>query len=370
MDYLIAGGSGFIGSNLISHILSREPEANIINLDLQRREPVEEHMSISRFQGRYTFKEGDVCEIATYEHYLKVSDVVINCATENDKCRFSEKVERFIRTNVLGARVLAGACVRNNVPLLHVSTDEVYGSCPFTVQRREEHTPIDPTNPYATTMAAGERLAAIAGRRGGVPIAIARVCEIIGPNQGLSQLVPRTIKMIKDGRPPWIPGKKGERYRDWLHVLDLCSALELVVRSITGRVPLKVSEDTHPEHNIPGRTVISGTSVATASPPAPIKQPKKIVSGVSYFNITAEMRYDLNAIVESILSLMGSRLPIQDRLDEGYLDLGYNPSGRKLNYQGWQARFTDIREVLRSTIEWYEEHPWFIDAVPSGRLGP
>ncbi|MBN1390206.1 MAG: NAD-dependent epimerase/dehydratase family protein [Candidatus Thermoplasmatota archaeon] len=370
MDYLVAGGNGFIGSNLITHILSREPEANIINLDLQRREPMEDYMSISRHHGRYTFKEGDICELSTYEHYLKVSDVVINCASENDKGRFSEKMERFIKTNILGARVLADACVRNNVPLLHVSTDEVYGSCPFTVQRREEHTPIDPTNPYATTMAAGERLVAISGRRGGVPIAIVRTCEAIGPNQGLTRIVPRTIKMIRDGRPPWIPGKKGERYRDWLHVLDLCSAIGLVVRSITGNLRLNVSEDTHPEHNLPGRTVISGTSVATTSPPSPVKHPKQIMSGVSYFNITAEMSHDLNAIVETILSLMGSELPVQDRMDEGYLDLGYNASGKKLNYHGWQAKFTDIREVLRSTIEWYEEHPEITDSIPSGRLGP
>jgi len=370
LDYLIAGGNGFIGSNLISHILTREPDANIINLELSRREGMEDYMGISTFQGRYAFKEGDVCELSTYEHYLKVSDVVINCAMENDRARFSERMERSIRTNILGARVLADACVRNNVPLLHVSTDEVYGSCPFTVQRREENSPLDPTNPYATTMAAGERLVSIAGRRGGVPIAIVRPCEIIGPNQGMTQVVPRTIKMIKDGRPPWIPGKIGERYRDWLHVLDLCSALELIIRSVTGKVSPKVSEDTHPEHNPPGKTVISGTSVATTPPPHLQKKNKPIVSGVTYLNVTSEMRHTLNNIVESVISLMGSELPVQERFDEGYMDLGYNASGKKLMYQGWQAKFTDIMEGLRSTIEWYEEHPEVIDSVPSGRLMP
>ncbi|MGA1873872.1 MAG: NAD-dependent epimerase/dehydratase family protein, partial [Thermoplasmatota archaeon] len=295
-------------------MLSREPDANIINLDLERKEAMEDYMSISQYQGRYTFKEGDICELASYEHYLKVSDVVINCATENDRGHFTERLERSIRTNVLGARVLADACVRNNVPLLHVSTDEVYGSCPFTVQRREENAPLDPTNPYATTMAAGERLVSIAGRKGGVPIAIVRPCEVIGPNQGLSHLVPRTIKMIKDRRPPWIPGKKGERYRDWLHVLDLCLALELIVRSITGKVGPIVSEDSHPEHNPPGKTVISGTSVATAPMTSPQKQRKQIVSGVTYVNITAEMRQNISGIVDTIISLMGSELPLQEVL--------------------------------------------------------
>ena len=370
MDYLIAGGNGFIGSNLIAHILAREPEANVINLDKSRKEAMEEYMSISKHQGRYTFKEGDICELASYEHYLKVSDVVINCAHDNDRAHIIERLEKAIKTNILGARVLADACVRNNVPLLHVSTAEVYGSSPFTVQRREEHTPPDPTNSYATTMAAGERLVAIAGKKGGVPIAIVRPCEIVGPNQGPASLVPRTIKMIKEGRPPWVFGKKGERYRDWLHVLDLCNALELVISSITGKVSPKVTEDTHPEHNPPGKTVISGTSVATTPSSSVIQQPKQIMSGVTFFNITSELRYNLNTMVEMILSIMGSELPVQERIDEVYRDMGYNASGKKINYHGWQAKFTDIKEVLSSTVEWYNDNPDVIDSIPSGRLRP
>jgi dTDP-glucose 4,6-dehydratase len=370
VDYLITGGNGFIGSNLIAHILARESDANVINLDTSRNETMEEYMDISKHQGRYTFKEGDVCELGTYEHYLKVSDVIINCAVENDRSHMTERLDKSIRTNILGARVLADACVRNNVPLLHLSTDEIYGSCPFTVQRREEHTPSDPTNVFATTMAAGERLVAIAGRKGGVPIAIVRPCEIIGPNQGPTNIVPRTIKMVKDGRPPWISGEKGERYRDWLHVLDLCYALELITRSITGKVGPKISEDTHQEHNPPGKTVISGTSVATTPKTTPTSQPKQIMSGVTYFNITAEMRHNINSIVEMILQLMGSELPVQVSIDEAYRDLGYNASGKKLSYHGWQAKFTDIKEGLSSTIEWYNENPSVIDSVPSGRLRP
>jgi hypothetical protein len=71
-----------------------------------------------------------------------------------------------------------------------------------------------------------------------------------------------------------------------------------------------------------------------------------------------------------VLSIMNSELPIQERSDEAYYDMGYNASGKKINYHGWQAKFTDMNEVLSSTIEWYNEHPEVIDSVPSGRLRP
>jgi nucleoside-diphosphate-sugar epimerase len=116
--------------------------------------------------------------------------------------------------------------------------------------------------------------------------------------------------------------------------------------------------------------VISGTSVATTPSVTPSSQPKQIMSGVTYFNITSEMRHNLNNIVEMVLQLMGSELPVQLNVDQAYSDLGYNASGKKLAYHGWQAKFTDIKEILSSTIEWYNENPVVIDSIPSGRLRP
>jgi nucleoside-diphosphate-sugar epimerase len=221
-------------------------------------------------------------------------------------------------------------------------------------------------------MAAGERLVSLAGKRSEVPIAIARPCEIIGPNQGPINIVPRTIKMIKERRPPIVYSKKGERYRDWLHILDLCSALDLIIKSITGKVGPTLSEDHHDEHNPPGKTVISGTSVGTT--PSVVskigKQHTPIISGVTIMNITAENRESLNTLVEMVIDIISSDLPLQERKDPTYSDLGYNPSGKKITYHGWQAKFTDIKEVIRSTIDWYNEHPEIIDSVPSDRLRP
>ncbi len=371
MDYLITGGNGFIGSNLMPNILARDPEASIINLDLRRDDAMEERMGLSDHQGRYMFKEGNINELASFEHYLKVSDLVINLASENDRSTFRERMEKFVLTNIMGARVLADACSRNGVPLLHLSTDEVYGSCPYTVQRRDENAPLDPTNPYATTMAAGERLVALSGKEGGIPIAILRACEVIGPNQSMNNLVPGSIKMIREGKPPVVRGKSEDKFRDWVHVLDLCHAIELLGMSITGHVDLSTREMPDQE-KVTGRTVIHGTDIATQrdSPGIPKTTERRVMSGVAIFNVTSELRETVSSIVKRVLSAMGSELPIRESRDPAYKDLGYNPSGKKLSYQGWQAKYTDLDSIITSTVEWYMEHPEVVEMPGSSHLMP
>ncbi len=371
MDVLIVGGNSFIGGNLQSYLLSRDQGINIISLDVTRDTRMEDVMGLNQYQGRYSFKEGGICDLSTYEHYLKVSDLVINCSSVGYRSRFSEGMELFIRTNIQGARMLAESACRYHVPLMHISTDEVYGSCPFTVHRREETAPLDPTNSFAATMAAGERLVSLAGKSSGNPIMIARPCELIGPNQDPDRIVPRTIRSIMGGRPPGIREKGGERYRDWLHVLDLCSALHLLMESISGSSGPISPEEGENVHSQPGGTVISGTSVASTPSSGPRNSSKRsILSGVSIFNITSEMRYPITDVVERTMKLMGSVLPVQETSEEGYRDLGYNPSGKKITYQGWQGRYDDIDGILLSTIEWYKENPDMLSLPPSQKLMP
>jgi dTDP-glucose 4,6-dehydratase len=371
LDILIVGGNSFIGSNLQSYLLSRDQEINVINLDEARNTRMEEVMGFNQYQGRYSFKEGGICDLSSYEHYLKVSDLVINCSSIGYRPRFREGMGKFIRTNILGARMLADSACRFHIPLMHISSDEVYGSCPFTVHRRDETSPLDPTNSFAATLAAGERLVSLAGKKSGNPIVIARPCELIGPNQDPDRIIPRTIHSITGGRPPVVREKGGERYRDWLHVLDLCSALHILMESISGTTGPPSSEEGENVHSQPGGTVISGTSIGTTPSPPPGKTSKRsILSGVSIFNITSEMRYPITEIVERTMRLMGSVLPLQETSGEGYRDLGYNPSGKKISYQGWQARYDDIDGILLSTIEWYKDNPDMLNLPPSGKLMP
>ena|GEM_PF-2627085 len=371
MDLLIVGGNSFIGSNLQAYLLGRDPSINIMNLDSARDNRMEDIMGLSRYQGRYSFKGGEVCDLSTYEHYLKVSDMVINCSSNIRGSFFREGMERYMRANTLGARILADSASRNHVPLIHVSSDEVYGSCPYTVHRRDESSPLDPTNSFATTIAAGERLVSIAGKESGTPMVIVRPCELIGPNQPAYGIVPRTIRSIMAGRPPTFREKGGERYRDWLHILDFCSAVEILMDSLTGSTE-PVKQETEGEvHSPPGKTVISGTSVATVQTQPPEKKvARSVLSGVSVFNITSEMRYPIVDIIERTMKLMGSDLPLQESKEEGYRDLGYNPSGKKISYQGWHPRYNDVDEILKSTVDWFRENPDILQLTASSHLGP
>lgn len=371
LDILVVGGNSFIGSNLCSYLLGRNPGISIMNIDEVRDPRMEEVLGLNGYNGRYFFKEGKTSDLTTFEHYLKVSDVVVNAASVGYSPHFKEAMEMYIKKNIKGARLLADSACRNRVPLLHISNDEVYGSCPFTVQRRDESSPVDPSNSFSTTMAAGERLVSIAGKNSGSPIVIARPCEIIGPNQPASGIVPRTIRALLSNQPPQVRDKGGERYRDWLHVMDLCSALNLLIDSLTGSSGPKKAEGEMNVHSHPGGTVISGTSVGTASPAPPEKSGKRsVLSGVSIFNITAEMRFTITDIVKKTMEIMGSDIPLQESMEEGYKDIGYNPSGKKILYQGWHPRYTDIDDILKSTIEWYKDHANILMASPSTRLMP
>lgn len=372
MEFFIAGGNGFIGSNLVANLLRRYPDSGVYNLDLYENRELLRMMDVEDQKERYTFVEGNVMDPDTYEDYLKLSDVVITCAFENNRELFQEKMHRFINTNILGSRILADVTGRYEIPMIMISTDEVYGSCPETIPRRDENAPMMPTNPYATTMAAAESLCSQSRKMYNSPLVILRPCMLVGPNQGKRRLIPGTIKSVMDGKPPKVMGKRDKHYRDWLHVYDLCSAVDLVIKGMTGRglthdSPAKVGMDGH------NMTVISGTEVATVPPKKMDKKtsPEQLIAGGAVsFNVTGEMRYPIYTIVELILKEMGSELPIQEKEHSIYRDIGYNPSGRKLSYQGWSPKYNEIDGILRSTIEWYREHPEALEMVSTGQLKP
>ena len=371
MEYFIAGGCGFVGSNLIPYILNRDEEATVINLDINHSSTVDGFMNLGSASGRYTFVEGDVADLESYEEYLKVADVVINLAVENSVSQFEERMDRFIRTNIMGSRILSDSSAKNGIPMVHLSTDQVYGSCPITVPRRDENSPLNPTNSYATTMAAGERLLEISRRRSKLPLIVLRTCELIGPNQALSKTIPSTIKSIKENKPPTIKGTRGDRYRDWLHVLDLCSAIDFVVGSLMGETESD-GRDTQ-DSKRPGMTVISGTDVGTKPTERGSGYPhqgRRVLSGVTAFNVTSEIRMYVSDMVRKVMEIMGSDLPIQEVREEWERDIGYNASGRKIHYQGWSARYTDLDEILKSTIDWYLDHEEILRTDEGGHLKP
>jgi len=225
MRTLITGGCGFIGSHTIKQALLDGKFKKVVNLDSLTYSGNPENLAEIN-DGRYKFIHGSIND---YELVFRVLieeeiDAVIHLAAESHVDRSINSVEPFVRTNVDGTRVIL-ECLRDvakldrEICMVHVSTDEVYGSLgpddpPFT-----EETPLSPRNPYAATKAASDMLVQSFSNTFGVNAATTRCSNNFGPNQFPEKLIPlMTLNALEGNRLP-IYGD-GMQIRDWIHVKD------------------------------------------------------------------------------------------------------------------------------------------------------
>ena len=133
----------------------------------------------------------------------------------------------FVTTNVLGTQVLLEGCRTARVPrIIHVSTDEVYGSLPHGSWT--EDTLLEPNSPYAASKAASDLIARAYGRAHGLSVSITRCSNNYGPYQFVEKLIPLFVTNLLDGRDVPLYGD-GHHVREWLHVDDHCRAVHLVL---------------------------------------------------------------------------------------------------------------------------------------------
>ena len=234
---LVTGGAGFIGSNLVRHLLASDPEVEVLNLDaLTYAGHLANLRGVDQTYGdRYRFEHGDIRD-APFVHDLFgrfQPDTVIHLAAESHVDRSIDGPLDFVDTNVGGtanlleaARALWGD--RSDVRFHHVSTDEVYGSLGEDGLFQED-TPYDPSSPYSASKAASDHLARAWHRTFGLPVTLSNCSNNYGPYQFPEKLVPLMVRTAAAGRPLPVYGDGGN-VRDWLHVDDHCAALELVVR--------------------------------------------------------------------------------------------------------------------------------------------
>ena len=158
--------------------------------------------------------------------------VVINFAAESHVDRSISDPGIFVQTNVMGTVVLLDASKKYGVKRFHqVSTDEVYGDLPldrpdlfFT-----EETPLHTSSPYSSSKASADLFVMAYYRTYGMPVTISRCSNNYGPYQFPEKLIPLMISRALAEEPLPVYGK-GENVRDWLHVLDHCIAIDLIVR--------------------------------------------------------------------------------------------------------------------------------------------
>ena len=230
---LITGGAGFIGSNFIHYILSKYNDYQVINLDKLTYAANLDNLKDIEDNKNYRFIHGDIVD---QEFIFKLFenekfDIVINFAAESHVDNSILNPQIFTITNILGTQVLLDACRKYNIKRFHqVSTDEVYGELPLDDKNIlfTEKTPLNPSSPYSASKASADMLVKSYYRTYSLPITISRCSNNYGPYQHLEKLIPLMIsKAINNDNLP-VYGN-GLNVRDWLHVYDHCTAIDLII---------------------------------------------------------------------------------------------------------------------------------------------
>lgn len=238
MKLLITGAAGFIGSHFVDYVLDHHPEDTVIGLDKLTYAGNLDNLAGRLQDCRFRFFRADICDREAVFPLLEREsvDCIVNFAAESHVDRSLQDPGVFLRTNVLGVGVLLDGTAQFGVSRFHqVSTDEVYGDLPLDRPelKFDEGSPLRPSSPYSASKAAADLLALSYFRSFGTPVTITRSSNNYGPRQYSEKLIPRMIRRARAGRPLPVYGD-GRNVRDWIHVLDHCAAVDLVIRK--GRV--------------------------------------------------------------------------------------------------------------------------------------
>ena len=321
MKLLVTGGAGFIGSNFIRYVLRTHAGDVAVNLDKLTYAGNPANLADLADDSRYTFVKGDICDAALVREAMTGVDAVVNFAACTHVDRSILDPDEFLRTDVLGVHTLLEVVRDLRVPrLLHISTDEVYGS--IAEGSATEGAPLRPSNPYSATKAGGDLLALACFNTHHTHVVITRSSNNFGPYQYPEKIIPLFVTNAIDGEPLPLYGD-GRNVRDWLYVLDNCTAIDLVLRR--------------------GR------------------------DGEVY-NIGGGHEVENVALTRDILRLTGRPpsliRPVKDR--PGH-DRRYSVDSTKVKALGWAPRHA-FADALAATVEWYRGHEAWWRPLKSGEF--
>jgi dTDP-glucose 4,6-dehydratase len=228
MRYFVTGGAGFIGSNYVEHLF--ENVQGLIGVTIfDNFTYAANPKNYEKYLGdpRLEVIHGDICDLAFLKESMKDHDFVIHFAAESHVDRSINDASAFVQTNVLGTFNVLEASRKSGIKtVIHVSTDEVYGSLPESSALESD--PLLPNSPYAASKAAADLLARSYFITHGIDVRTTRCCNNYGKNQYPEKLVPLILSKIKKREPLPIYGS-GENIREWIHVSDHCKAIHLIL---------------------------------------------------------------------------------------------------------------------------------------------
>lgn len=316
MNFLVTGGSGFLGNNLCRYLLKEYPKSLVVNYSKTTYAVNPLSMKDLEKEKNYRFIPGDINNKLLFQKTLKKFkiEVVFSLAASTHVDRSFLFVEEFLRTNVLGIYSLLEVLrYLEKKPLyIHMSTDEVLGDAPKGVYYTEE-SPLKPQNPYSASKASGEMLCLAYYHSFKVPVIIVRSMNLYGPYQHPEKLIAKIITNALKRKKFTL--YKGESIRGWNYVKDTCEILDLIrTKGKTGEI-----------YHIPPSCYKSVPEVA--------KSILKIIGKE-----------------DCLIGFRGRRL--KD-------DFRYALDGTKVTYElDWRPK-TDWETGIRKTIKWYKENEWF-----------
>lgn len=326
MKILVTGAAGFIGSNFMYYELDNHPEDEYVALDLLTYAGNLKNLDGIKDRPNYKFVKMDIRDRENIYKLFEEEkfDLVVNFAAESHVDRSIKDPEVFLRTNIIGTEVLMDACLKYGVERYHqVSTDEVYGDLPldrpdlfFT-----EETPLHTSSPYSSSKASADLLVNAYHRTYGLKTTISRCSNNYGPYQFPEKMIPLMINNARHDKSLPVYGD-GLNVRDWLHVYDHCSGIDLVMRK--GAIGEVYNIGGHNErHNIDVVKTILKT----------LDKPETLITYVS------------------------------DR--KGH-DLRYAIDPTKIETKlGWKPKY-NFESGIKETIEWYMNNQEWMDDVTSG----
>lgn len=340
MTILVTGGAGFIGSNFVLEWFDHSDEP-IINLDRLTYSGNLENLAPLENDARHFFVRGDMGDRALMADLLRTHQprAVINFAAESHVDRSIHAPGDFIQTNIVGTFNLLeevrgyvnalSADKKSAFRLLHVSTDEVYGSLEKNDPAFKETNPYQPNSPYSASKAASDHLVRAYHHTYGLPTLTTNCSNNYGPRQFPEKLIPLVIHRALSEESLPVYGD-GSNVRDWLFVSDHCTALRHVLqKGLLGEV-----------YNIGGNSELTNLHVVH-----------------TICDILDELRPSSRGPRRRLITF------VQDR--PGH-DKRYAIDCSKITQElGWSPQ-ENFQAGLKKTIQWYIQNTSWVENILNG----
>jgi dTDP-glucose 4,6-dehydratase len=261
---------------------------------------------------RYKFVKGNICDAAAVSDAMKGHDAVVHFAAESHVDRSIDGSEDFIHTNCFGTNTVIDTARKLEVSrVLHIGTDEVYGS--VEVGSSLETDPLEPRSPYSASKAGSDLIALAYYHTHGTPVVVTRCTNNFGPYQYPEKAIPLFTTNLLDGKKIPLYGD-GLNERDWLFVDDHCSGVHLVLTKGTlGEI----------------------------------------------YNIGAGNETTNRVLVNKLLEAFGvGEEMVQYVEDRKGHDRRYSVNIDKITKLGWKKERT-LDEALAETVQWYRDNRWW-----------